>query len=689
MLKILSQLAICILLSACVVAQSEPSNKEAQISVDDNTITFQYNGKNIFQGKIVSGKLAKHVESASESEEIINQVIMLQGEGLQIEGEITGSEEAFACEVDRRTSNQYDLVRHSVGLSQSLLNRAVYDRQSDWVISVDEQNANVRIIPTEKNKFKIEISGKEICLRFRPRYYQKHRRLEYFKPWEYQVSKKPVVGWCSWFAFWNRVTEQDIHRTADVLSEKIAPYGLDYLQLDDGYQTEPVGLSDSWLNPNEKFPGGMHALADYIHNKGMIPGIWTYASYKDEKMVNANKDLFVTDENGELAVGTWIQYILDASNPKAIDKLVRPTYQGFKDMGYNYFKVDALRHLRYDGYNSYPDYFKKKGVARVDAFRSFVSAIREEIGPDNYMLACWGVRPELIGIADACRIGTDGYGLGGLSQYNSFNNVIWQNDPDHIEAFGENAYRDCMATSITGSLYMITDKPEDYETGNLEPVIRTIPVLFTQPCQIYDVDPSRSIYLDAVDSETSGSGERIFDASPYSFNDLFLMEINKPYENWMVLGRTGTHVNQIEFGRLGLDTQNEYLVFDFWDKKPLGTFKNGFAPGEIDTTYKCQLFCIRKKENHPQLLATNRHISCGALELTYLSWENKVLKGESEVVANDEYILYISEPSGFTPTNIDCNEGKITYSGIKNGLREIHIKSPQKASVKWEISYKN
>ena len=357
-------------------------------------------------------------------------------------------------------------------------------------------------------------------------------------------------------------------------------------------------------------------------------------------------------------------------------------------MGWTYFKVDGLRHLRYDGYNSYPDFFRKKGVSRTEAFRDVLKAVREEIGPDNYMLACWGVRPELIGIADACRVGTDGYGLGGLSQYNSFNNVIWQNDPDHIEAFGKFAYRDCMATSITGSLYMITDKPEDYETGNLDPIIRTIPVLYTQPGQIYDVDPTRSMYMERVDAEISGSGERIFDASRTSFNDLFLLEINKPYENWMILGRTGERVKNIRFERLGLAPNEKYLVFDFWHKKYLGSFSEGFNPESIDSTYKCQVFCIRKEEKHPQLVATNRHISCGALELKNVLWKDNRLSGTSEFVANDEYVIYILEPEGYAYSCIECAGVEVLSSATKDKLREVHLKSPQKNTVQWEITYK-
>ena len=72
--------------------------------------------------------------------------------------------------------------------------------------------------------------------RFRPRFYQKHRGLQAFEPWTYVVWPRPIVGWCSWFAFLDKVTEQDVKHTADVISEVLRPFGYEYLQIDDGYQ---------------------------------------------------------------------------------------------------------------------------------------------------------------------------------------------------------------------------------------------------------------------------------------------------------------------------------------------------------------------------------------------------------------------------------------------------------------------
>ncbi|MRR38487.1 hypothetical protein EG829_28330, partial [bacterium] len=380
------------------------------------------------------------------------------------------------------------------GLSRSRLNRAVYDRKGDWVLSVD-YFADVRILPVlataARNAFSLEAQGTEIILRFRPRYYQKHRGLRYFEPWTYATWKKPVAGWCSWFAYFRDISEANITEAARTLRATLQPYGLEVLQIDDGYQ-QGEGTPGKWLTPNEKFPSGLDSLARMIRACDLTPGIWTAATFRDRDFAGSHRPWFVLDSSGAPARGRWIDYSVDASNRTALDSLVVPVYRTLVKSGWGYYKVDALRHLRYEGYNSHPEHFLRRGLDRADVFRRYALAVREEIGRDRFMLGCWGIRPELAGIIDGCRIGDDGFSFAGLAQFNSFNNIVWRNDPDHIELSDAEAYRSSMVTSLTGSLFMVTDKPERYRESVVEAARRAIPVPVTAPGQIFDVDPPRS-----------------------------------------------------------------------------------------------------------------------------------------------------------------------------------------------------
>ena len=66
------------------------------------------------------------------------------------------------------------------------------------------------------------------------------------------------TGWCSWYYFYNRVSEADVVANLEAMVRDDHP--AEYLQIDDGYQAH----TGDWLTPNEKFPSGMRALAGWI-----------------------------------------------------------------------------------------------------------------------------------------------------------------------------------------------------------------------------------------------------------------------------------------------------------------------------------------------------------------------------------------------------------------------------------------
>jgi hypothetical protein len=654
-----------------------------------------YNGQRIFEGTFESTDPGVQFrEQVLEDSNALTQVVVLftsqWNNTITLDGTIIGSVESFPCQADRpdRRGGGPPIVRHSSGLSQSKLNRAVYDRQSDWVLSVDA-NPDVELIPRKVSEnrqvYSIRIVGREIVLRFRPRFYQIHRRLSFYEPWAFRIWPTSVAGWISWFAFYSKVTQEDITWTADVLSEVLLPFGYEYLQIDDGYQ-QARGEPSLWLKPNDKFPLGLAYLSDYIKTKGLKPGLWTAASIDQPDLVSRRPDWFVRDSLNSPVRGNWIGYPLDASNEEALDSLVRPLYRSLRGMGWEYFKVDALRHLRYEGYNANARYFDRVHRDRVIAFRRYVSAIREEIGPDRFLLGCWGIRPELIGLIDACRIGDDGFSYAGLAQYNSFNNVVWRNDPDHIE-LNEDAYRSTMVTSLTGSVLLLTDKPNVYRTAIVEPAKRAAPVLTTHPGQLYDVDPSRSSLLGRADSEVSGSGPRVFDAGYTPQCHLFLLEIVRPYERWAVLGRTGGSFSELQFGDLGLDPDAEYVVMEFWSKKVLGFFTEGFAPGPLDPLFRSQLFVIRQRRSHPQLVATSRHVTGGGYDLLDCRWQKGTLSGRSLLIKDDPYVLYVTEPEGYHYETFKCKGARLEKLERDGSFLRLNLGGHSDGEITWSITF--
>jgi len=349
--------------------------------------------------------------------------------------------------------------------------------------------------------------------------------------------------------------------------------------------------------------------------------------------------------------------------------------------------LPIFRHLRYEGYNSNLEYFAAKKVDPVAAYRNVVSAVRREIGRRNFLLGCWGIRPELVGLIDGCRIGTDGFSFAGLAQYNSFNNVVWRNDPDHIELSDREAYRSTAVTTLTGSLMMLTDKPERYRTRYVEPAKRSAPVLFTLPGQVYDVDPSRSQRLGGVDAEVSGKEPKPFDAGLAPVCNLYALEINRPFEHWLVLGRTGGDLDQLRLADLGLDPNKEYYVFDFWEKKLLGSFSGSFPAGRIDPSFNCQVLILRERLARPQVLATNRHITGGGVDLLDVAWKDNRLAGRSRLVAGDPYEITVTVPEGFVLKSFSSKDARASTPDVRGRVAKLTCSVEKSGEAEWEILF--
>lgn len=686
------------LIATTVLAQTpaEPPNAAAVLADRAGSVSLTYEGRPIVVGTLSGedGITAEPRTLTSATRGALTQVIKWTASGrgrLTVDLVVSGSADALAVEVDRR-DDTLPVVRTSIGPSHNLRNRAVYDRTRDWVVSIDA-GASLTLTPmsatSDATTFRLRASGSEIVLRFRPRFYQKHRGLKYFQPWTYKPWKKSVTGWTSWYAFRDKVTQTDIATTAAVVALTLAPFGYEYVQIDDGFQQDPIGVPDHWLRANAKFPGGLDGLKASITGKGLKAGLWTNVSFAQDDYAIAHPEYFVPAPSGGPAKGNWVGNIMDGSNAKTLTDLVTPVYRELKASGWQYFKVDALRHLRYEGYNSYADYFERRGLDREAVYRQFASSITTTLGPDVFKLMCWGVRPELIGLFDGCRLGNDGFGYGGFSEYNSFNNIVWRNDPDHIELAQKDAYRATTLTSLTGSILMLTDPPAIYRTDRVEAARRTSPVLFAQPGQIYDVEPSRSNAIGRASVEVSGSGPRPFDATQaLSTHYLHAVDVSRPYENWMVLARTGGDRAPIRFADLGLAPDRSYVAFEFWTRSFLGAFKEAFSPDDIDPHFGVQVICLREEMSHPQLVATNRHVSCGAMDVSNTTWTGSTLNGVSDVVASDPYEIFLTEPQGFDLVETHAEGAAIMANEMVGGLRRLRLITAVGGRIEWRLRYR-
>ena len=639
-----------------------------------------------------------------------------EGVRLVVSAIVTGSEETFPAETRGEAQKQFPYVRNSVGLSRNLRNNALYDRRWDWVL-IGPGDGATHIQPKQVEDGRItftwESRGAVVELVFRPRFYQKHRDLANFEPWTYNQWKGSLTGYCTWWAYKYDFTQKTLDELTAVFAEKHLPdFGYRYIQLDDTYQIGNGSCPQNWLTWNDKFPGGPAYTIDKIRSIGMKPGIWVHRVHRpsDPHVADIGKehpDWFVEKPDGSLYVDGGF-YLLNTANKEALDQMARRTYRELKKQGWDYVKIDGAGDLLYSYKNQQcVEHFRKIGSTPERSLREWDLAAREELGPETYILSCWGVYPGLssIGLVDGCRLGSDGFGPAGLQQYNSFGGVVWRNDPDHCdilaewlkpktymkvfatgEAMADSVDQPCVA-SMAGAVLLVSDKVEAYrDDRNLEGMKRSAPVLFTVPGQLYDYSERGTGNYHA----SLRGGE-----APW-----WVLEIDLPFDHWSVLARfnwrrqdlewkrPGAPAVEVKFADLGLHDDREYLVFEFWSQKFLGKSRGSFTAPAQDVGDALQVFALREARAHPWVLSTTRHISQGGVSLLDERWDagKKALSGKSVVVAGDPYVLTVHLPDGFRLAGAEII-GENAEIANREETASVRIVPSATKAVEWEMTF--
>ncbi|MGB7537110.1 MAG: glycoside hydrolase family 27 protein [Anaerolineales bacterium] len=89
------------------------------------------------------------------------------------------------------------------------------------------------------------------------------------------LALTPPMGWNSWNHFSCSISETLIRETADAMvASGLRAAGYQYVNIDDCWMAAERNADGSLSPDPKKFPGGMAALADYVHGKGLKLGIY-------------------------------------------------------------------------------------------------------------------------------------------------------------------------------------------------------------------------------------------------------------------------------------------------------------------------------------------------------------------------------------------------------------------------------
>jgi len=351
------------------------------------------------------------------------------------------------------------------------------------------------------------------------------------------LAPTPPMGWNSWNAFHKDIDEEKIQGIADAMVDSgMRDAGYEYLVLDDAWMAAERDEAGRLQGDPKKFPGGMKAIGDYIHAKGLKFGV-----YEDR-----------ADKTCQQLPGMLGNEALDIET--------------FASWGVDYMKIDSC-FAEWNGRLSSEDYALLKecilatGRPMVLSISDFGQGAWAWGGAKSAHL--WRTSYDIFPFMNSVYNHADSSG-GDRVIHPAFNG-LWQfagpghwNDPDMMEV--GNLKTDA-ENRIHFSLWCVLAAP--LMAGNdLRTMDDTVRTILTAPEIIAVNQDARGIQGYKVYDD----GDREVYNKPLNDGTTAVLLLNK--------GKDAADV-AVTWEKIGLS--GEQLVRDLWARQDLGTFADGFT----------------------------------------------------------------------------------------------------------------
>lgn len=515
-------------------------------------------------------------------------------------------------------------------------------------------------------------------------YYKDTLGIKYFRPIDKSVFPLPPAGWCSWYFYYQEVNEDEIKRNARWIADNLKDFGARYVQVDDGWQGVGHGNDDNrdWTTIDKRFPGGMQSLASYIRSVGLKPGIWLAPHGQSNKsVVDAKTGVFLLKPDGTSASKSWEgNYLVDPSTPET-QRYLADLFRTLHGWGFEYFKIDGqptvIREFR-----------NKKAAMKNPAddtdalYRNTLESIRSGIGADSYLLGCWVIPLEGVGIMNGSRIGADvlpnwdgfRFAMRATMEYYFLHNIAWYNDPDVMVVRSplplEQAQAWATLQGLTGQAVLTSDRLTDLSPDRVELLKRVYPAVDIRPLDLFKSERNKSIW----DLKIDHLGRKYDVVGVFNFDE------------------TKKSPTFLSWNDLGLPKDQPVHVFDFWNKEYLGNFDKGLT---VDLSpASTRLLTLMPDTGAIGLISTSRHVTQGWVDLVSQKFDpaKNTYSGRSKVIRSDPYELRFAFPRG---------KNFVVKSAIARGVKgplavrimnhqgwaAVEFTSPQTTEIAWEIRF--
>jgi len=620
-------------------------------------------------------------------------------------GQVSGSN--IHCLFDRKTDTAIEFSKKTLMLRS--------DEDQDIMV------VTMMLRSDEDQDMMVAMPPNSAAIRITRDYYTKKLGLPVYKPFDDSYFDKAPVVWNSWTNYYYKVTEDDIVKNVEWIVDNLKEYGLKYVTLDDGYdrgkKREHYWI-DNW--DKKKFPHGGKWLAQYIRSKGLLPGLWlvpnVYAGAVEE-----HPQWYLRDKDGELII-SYNTPTLDCTNPEVLDFLTH-LFTTLKDWGFEYYKFDAEFAMTEYIPSVDRERLYDKSISPLDAYRNRLEVIRRATGKKTCIEGCPSGTPlHGIGYFDSYFNGDDIYNswLGMYPFFASINANVFLNhivcylmpgegicvspkvgleeakavfNPEFIRVaatresnlttlgttLGE-ARTIATFSALSGTACSFADMLFKLPEERVQLLKKTLPTMPIVPIDLF----SRGGYMHWNLWKEFTPEQYVHDFP--GIMDLKINAISGIYDVVSVTNWSEEKTSRsVSFeGKLGLNPDKSYVVFDFWNQKLEGIFKDSLEV--FIEPHDTHVFIIRPVLGRPQLLATSRHIT-GAFSIKDLAWNPSAysLRGSSQTVPDEPYSLFVYMPEGVTISKTNAN-ADILFQKNTNGLLEVAFQG-QKELVDWAFDF--
>jgi len=498
-------------------------------------------------------------------------------------------------------------------------------------------------------------------------------------------------GWDSWNTkYGTDINEERMLAALDFVDKNLKRYGWNHFAIDSGWE---LGKGN-WEPDPVKFPHGMKWFADQIHAKEMTAGIWIDPFTVDvhSPVAQAHPDWLRTpNADGRVYLGENDR-ILDVTAPGAYEYVRDLLSKIGNDWGY-----DALQECDFVYRLLYAESYANPNLTRIDVLHKGMQAVREGFGLDKFVttftpLPVTGLYCNAMRIGDDCApLWRKAEGMWPWGCVEAMTNAarryyfapyVWATDPD-CAYFGH---------ADTAARWKVSDKPA--LTWSQTVTWLTAAALTGGVIKVGDWLP------DLSEKETAVL-KRLLPTLPRPARPIDLFERDTPciwslpikcdIGQWLIVGvfnwdETANQKVPIPFEQLGLDAAAYYTVYDFWQD----TF-HGQAQGQlsVDTAPgSCHLLGLRRYEDRPMFLATDRHFSQGATDFKTLTWnpQNLQLAGAFDGIADTDYNLRVLVPESYQVKSVTVSTG--TPATQQEGkVLKIGFRCPTQGPVNWTVQF--